>query len=161
MDRNLLDKENFNQNQNQNETQSLNQNQNQTQNQNQIQSSEQGQFQQPYQQQTTYQQTAYQPYQQPYQQSYQQQSYQTGNSDLEEPVSFADWMLTTLVMFIPCVNIIMLCVWAFGAGTKKSKSNYCKAMLVWMLISVVLSFVLGGVFMATIAAIMQEQGMYY
>ena len=157
MDHNLLDKENFNQNQNQNETQSLNQNQNQ----NQLQSSEQGQFQQPYQQQTTYQQTAYQPYQQPYQQSYQQQSYQTGNSDLEEPVSFADWMLTTLVMFIPCVNIIMLCVWAFGAGTKKSKSNYCKAMLVWMLISVVLSFVLGGVFMATIAAIMQEQGMYY
>lgn len=156
MDRNLLDKENFNQNQN--ETQSLNQNQNQ----NQLQSSEQGQFQQPYQQQTTYQQTAYQqPYQQPYQQSYQQQSYQTGNSDLEEPVSFADWMLTTLVMLIPCVNIIMLCVWAFGAGTKKSKSNYCKAMLVWMLISVVLSFVLGGVFMATIAAIMQEQGMYY
>ncbi|EOS30736.1 MAG: hypothetical protein K1W27_13490 [Lachnospiraceae bacterium] len=154
MDHNLLDKENFNQNQNQNETQSLNQNQNQ----NQLQSSEQGQFQQPYQQQTTYQQTAYQ---QPYQQSYQQQPYQTGNSDLEEPVSFADWMLTTLVMFIPCVNIIMLCVWAFGAGTKKSKSNYCKAMLVWMLISVVLSFVLGGVFMATIAAIMQEQGMYY
>ncbi|MCI8972361.1 MAG: hypothetical protein HFH79_02050 [Lachnospiraceae bacterium] len=80
---------------------------------------------------------------------------------MEEPVSFADWMLTTLVMLIPCVNIIMLCVWAFGAGTKKSKSNYCKAMLVWMLISVVLSFVLGGVFMATIAAIMQEQGMYY
>lgn len=140
---NLFDKENLNQSQNQN------------------QNSEQGQFQQPYQQQTTYQQTAYQPYQQPYQQSYQQQSYQTGNSDLEEPVSFADWMLTTLVMLIPCVNIIMLCVWAFGAGTKKSKSNYCKAMLVWMLISVVLSFVLGGVFMATIAAIMQEQGMYY
>ena len=80
---------------------------------------------------------------------------------MEEPVSFADWMLTTLVMFIPCVNIIMLFVWAFSAGTKKSKSNYCKAMLVWMLISVVLSFVLGGVFMATIAAIMQEQGMYH
>lgn len=122
---------------------------------NQNQSSGQGQFQQPYQQQPTYQQSTYQ---QPYQQ---QQPYQTGDSDLEEPVSFADWMLTTLVMFIPCVNIIMLFVWAFSAGTKKSKSNYCKAMLVWMLISVVLSFVLGGVFMATIAAIMQEQGMYH
>ncbi len=121
---------------------------------NQNQSSGQGQFQQPYQQ-PTYQQSTYQ---QPYQQ---QQPYQTGDSDLEEPVSFADWMLTTLVMFIPCVNIIMLFVWAFSAGTKKSKSNYCKAMLVWMLISVVLSFVLGGVFMATIAAILQEQGMYH
>ena len=132
---NLFDKENLNQSQNQN------------------QNSEQGQFQQPYQQ---------TPYQQPYQQQpYQQQPYQAADNDLEEPVSFADWMLTSLIMIIPCVNIIMLCVWAFGAGTKKSKANYCKAMLVWMLISVVLSFVLGGVFMATIAAIMQEQGMYY
>lgn len=136
---NLFDKDNLNQNQNQ--------------------SGEQGQFQQPYQQQTTYQQSAYQ---QPYQPSFQQQQpYQTGDSDLEEPVSFADWMLTTLIMFIPCVNLIMLCVWAFGSGTKKSKSNYCKAMLVWMLIGVVLSFVLGGVFVALIASIMQEQGVYY
>ena len=121
---------------------------------NQNQSSGQGQFQQPYQQQPTYQQSTYQ---QPYQQ---QQPYQTGDSDLEEPVSFADWMLTSLIMIIPCVNIIMLCVWAFGAGTKKSKANYCKAMLVWMLIGVVLSFVLGSVFAALFASLIQE-GVYY
>lgn len=120
---------------------------------NQNQSSGQGQFQQPYQQ-PTYQQSTYQ---QPYQQ---QQPYQTGDSDLEEPVSFADWMLTSLIMIIPCVNIIMLCVWAFGAGTKKSKANYCKAMLVWMLIGVVLSFVLGSVFAALFASLIQE-GVYY
>lgn len=107
------------------------------------QNGDQGQYQQqqPYQQ--PYQQ---QPYQQPYQQ---QQPYQSGDSELEEPVSFADWMVTTLILCIPCLNIIMMFVWAFGSGTKKSKSNYFKAMLVWALISIVLIIV----FVATYGAI--------
>lgn len=96
------------------------------------QNGDQGQYQQPYQ---NYQQ----PYQQnAYQQNAYQQLYQPDNSDLEEPVSMADWMVTTLIMCIPCVNIIMMFVWAFGSSAKKSKSNYFKAMLVWMLISIVL-----------------------
>lgn len=91
---------------------------------NQNQNSGQGQFQQqPYQP-----QQSYQPPQQPYQQ-YQpqqpyQQAYQAGDGELEEPVTFADWMVTMLIMFIPCVNIIMMFVWAFGSTTKKSKANY-------------------------------------
>ena len=79
----------------------------------------------------------------------QQQPYQSGNSELEEPVSFADWMVTTLILCIPCLNIIMMFVWAFGSGTKKSKSNYFKAMLVWGLISIVLMIV----FVATYGAV--------
>lgn len=54
----------------------------------------------------------------------------------------ADWMVTTLIMCIPCVNIIMMFVWAFGSSAKKSKSNYFKAMLVWMLISIVLVIIM-------------------
>ena len=105
-----------------------------------------------------YQQT----YQQPYQQQYQQQPpYQAGDSGLEEPVSFGDWMVTMLLMWIPCVNIIMLFVWAFGSGTKKSKSNYCKAMLIWMVIGVVLSFVLAGTFATIFASILQSEGINY
>lgn len=64
----------------------------------------------------------------------------------------ADWMVTTLIMCIPCVNIIMMFVWAFGSSAKKSKSNYFKAMLVWMLIGIILSIVMaiafGGIFAA-------------
>lgn len=104
-----------------------------------------------------YQQQTYQPYQQPYQ----QQPFQAADSGLEEPVSFGDWMVTMLLMCIPCVNIIMLFVWAFGSSTKKSKSNYCKAMLIWMVIIGVLSFVLAGAFMAMIASILQSEGFYY
>lgn len=100
------------------------------------QNGDQGQYQQPYQ---NYQQ----PYQQnAYQQNAYQQPYQPDNSDLEEPVSMADWMVTTLIMCIPCVNIIMMFVWAFGSSAKKSKSNYFKAMLVWMLISIVLVIIM-------------------
>ena len=83
--------------------------------------------QQAYQQDQFQQQPYQQPYQnfqqQPYQQPYLQNVYQPEN-DLEEPVSFGDWMLTTLIMCIPCVGLIMMFVWAFGSGTKKSKSNY-------------------------------------
>lgn len=96
-------------------------------------------------------------YQQPYNQSYQQQPYQT-DSDLEEPVTFGDWMLSMLVMMIPCVNLIMIFVWAFGSGTKKSKANYFKAMLVWTLIWTVLTIIMMIGLGAMIASI---PGNYY
>ncbi len=86
--------------------------------------------------------------QQPYQQVYQ-------NDNLEEPVSFGDWMLSLLLMMIPCVNIVMMFVFAFGNG-KKSKSNFFKAYLVWMLISVVLSFIIIAIFGASMAAVMSS-----
>ena len=119
--------------------------------------------QQAYQQDQFQQQPYQQPYQnfqqQPYQQPYQQNVYQPEN-DLEESVSFGDWMLTTLIMCIPCVGLIMMFVWAFGSGTKKSKSNYFKAMLVWALISIVLSIVMMVIFGASFAAL-ANSGMYY
>jgi len=99
-----------------------------------------------------YQQPNYnQGYQQPYNQTY-QQPYQ-GDSDLEEPVTFGDWMLSMIVMMIPCVNLIMMFVWAFGSGTKKSKANYFKAMLVWTLIWFVLTMIMMIGLGATIASI--------
>lgn len=83
--------------------------------------------------------------QQPYQQPYQ-------NDNLDEPVSFGDWMLSLLLMMIPCVNIVMMFVYAFGNG-KKSKSNFFKASLVWALISVVLSVVFGASIVAMLASL--------
>ena len=67
--------------------------------------------------------------------------------------------MTTLILCIPCLNIIMMFVWAFSSGTKKSKSNYFKAMLVWALISIVLMIV----FIATYGAIFFSAmgGSYY
>lgn len=113
------------------------------------QNGEQGQYQQPYQQGQPYQQEQQyqqpyqqQQYQQPYQQQVYHQPYQGDNNGLEEPVSFGDWMLTILLMCIPCVNIVMMFVWAFGSNTKKSKSNYFKAALIWALIGIAIGVVL-------------------
>ena len=69
-----------------------------------------------------------------------------------EPVSTGDWFLTMLIMVIPLVNLIMLFVWAFGGGAKASKSNWAKASLIWMLISIVLTVVFWGAIIGLVAA---------
>ncbi|MBQ8261652.1 MAG: hypothetical protein IJZ00_05140 [Lachnospiraceae bacterium] len=51
-------------------------------------------------------------------------------------MSVGDWMITTLILCIPCVNFIMMFVWAFSKSTQKSKSNFFKAYLIWMAIGV-------------------------
>lgn len=66
--------------------------------------------------------SAYQNYQQPYSVPPQ--------LDLEEPVKLGEWFVTMLIMMIPCVNIVMMFVWAFSQTEKKSKSNFFKAALI-------------------------------
>ncbi|MCE9613833.1 MAG: hypothetical protein K8T26_06120 [Lentisphaerae bacterium] len=52
------------------------------------------------------------------------------------PVTTRNWMLTMLLMCIPLVNLILLCVWAFGSNTPVSKANWAKASLIWMGIAI-------------------------
>ncbi len=49
---------------------------------------------------------------------------------LEEPVSMGEWFICLLLSMIPCVNIVMMFVWAFSKNEKKSKSNYFKVQLI-------------------------------
>jgi hypothetical protein len=46
------------------------------------------------------------------------------------PVSLGDWIITLIVLCIPIVNIVMLFVWGFSAGTHPSKRNFCRAELI-------------------------------
>lgn len=85
--------------------------------------------------------------------SQQNSSYQIGNDGLEEPVSVGDWMVTILLAHIPCVNLIMLFGWMYG--TKKSKSNYSKAMLVWMLIYFVMAILMITIFSPWIISVFE------
>ena len=80
--------------------------------------------------------------------------------ELEAPVSLGDWMITYLLTAIPCVNIIMLLVWAFGNGAPKSKSNWAKAVLIWALIGIVIGFVISAVFGAAFAELANSYGGY-
>ncbi len=63
-------------------------------------------------------------------------------------VSVGEWLLMTLVAGLPLIGIIMLFVWAFGSGQNPNKSNYAKAMLIWIAVAIVL----GIIFFATIGA---------
>lgn len=66
---------------------------------------------------------------------------QPPTQNLEEPVSIGQWVGTLLLLCIPCVNIILLLVWAFGDG-KKSKSNFAKAYLIILGIGILLYIIL-------------------
>lgn len=57
----------------------------------------------------------------------------------EQPVSLGEWIVTYLLLCIPCVGLIMMLVWGFGGGAKPSKRNYCRAML---LISVIITILM-------------------
>lgn len=51
-------------------------------------------------------------------------------------MSVKDWLITSLIMIVPLVNIVMLFVWAFGDGTNPNKSNWAKAALLMSVIAV-------------------------
>ena len=61
--------------------------------------------------------------------------------ETEEPVSLGTWIGILLLGMVPCVNLIMLFVWAFSEG-KKSRQNYARAALIVTAIVIVLYVVL-------------------
>ena len=97
-------------------------------------------------------------YQQPINQQpvYQQPPY--GQPELETPNSIGDWFLTILLTYIPCIGLIMLFIWAFGGGTQKSKANWAKAQLIWILVGMVLSFIFYMLMGAAIKSIFEAMG---
>ena len=114
-----------------------------------------------YQSNNTYQNSGYQPdntYQSNSRDQYQQyrpyagqQPYNDSGLELEEPVKISEWVLTFVIMAVPCVNLIMMFVWAFSSSEKKSKSNFFKAYLIFFGIMMVLMmlFSFAMVFMAS------------
>ena len=98
-------------------------------------------------------------YQQPVQEQLQYQ-YQQPQTDLEEPVSMGEWLITMLILMIPCVNLVMMFVWAFSSKEKKSKSNYFKACLIFTAIVLVIYIILIAVFGVAISSAISS-GMYY
>lgn len=56
--------------------------------------------------------------------------YTDNQLELEEPVKVSEWILSMALLMLPCVNIVMMFVWAFSNTEKKSKSNFFKAALI-------------------------------
>lgn len=67
-------------------------------------------------------------------------------------VTLGDWVVTILLLAIPIVNIVMLCVWAFGSTAPISKKNFAKAQLIFMGIGIVLLILFWGSIVAILAS---------
>jgi hypothetical protein len=79
------------------------------------------------------------------------------NANLEEPMSIGSWLVTMLILCIPCVSIVMVFVWAFGSESK-TKGNYFKAVLIMALIMIIIEIVLLIVFWASFAGLAASMG---
>ena len=106
-----------------------------------------------------YQQSASDPYQKSVQEQLQYQ-YREPETDLEEPISMGEWLVTMLLMLSPCVNIVLMFVWAFSSKEKKSKSNYFKAALIFAAIVLVLYIILIAIFGVAITSMINSNYAY-
>jgi glucan phosphoethanolaminetransferase (alkaline phosphatase superfamily) len=71
--------------------------------------------------------------------------YSTQMDPNKSVMTMGDWLITLLIMLVPCVNIIMMLVWAFGNGNENRK-NFCRASLIMQVILSVLGFILYAIF---------------
>lgn len=72
-----------------------------------------------------------------------------------EPVSIGTWLGIMFLSLIPCVNIVMLFVWAFSEG-KESRKNWAKATLIFCAILIVLDIIISVAFGAAILSFLYE-----
>lgn len=68
-------------------------------------------------------------------------------------MSLGEWLITLIVMIIPCVNVIMMFVWGFGNGNENRK-NFCRASLIMAVIQIILGIICYVVFAASFIAAM-------
>ena len=67
----------------------------------------------------------------------------------QEVMSVGSWLITLLILAIPCVNIVMYFIRVFGNGDENRK-NFCRAGRIFMLVAVVLSVLLSSMFGAAL-----------
>ena len=59
----------------------------------------------------------------------------------EQPMKIKNWIPVFILSVIPCVNIIMLFIWAFSSATNKSKKTYAQTALIFTAIALVLAVI--------------------
>ncbi|MDR6550707.1 hypothetical protein [Paenibacillus qinlingensis] len=74
-----------------------------------------------------------------------------GLDQRENVMTVKNWLITSLILMIPIVNIVMLFVWAFGDNANKNKANYAKASLLLMLIVIAFYAIIAIIFFSIFA----------
>ncbi len=63
--------------------------------------------------------------------------------DRNAPFSTGGFFLVQLAMIIPFVNFILLLVFAFSGSMNVNLQNYSKAILIWILIGIGITLIVG------------------
>jgi len=72
-----------------------------------------------------------------------QATYNNQPPEREPEMSVGDWIITILLMIIPCVGLIMLIVWA-ASNENKTRRNFARAYLIFIAAAFVLSILFGA-----------------
>lgn len=57
------------------------------------------------------------------------------------PLSMGEWLLTILIGMVPCLGLVVYCVWAFGSSGNLNRRNYCRAYLIMQVIGIALGLI--------------------
>lgn len=79
--------------------------------------------------------------------------YDEDEIDRDDPVRMGEWVWSILLASIPIVNIICLCVWAFGKNAKPSKKYWSRAKLIWVLVATVILALISAFCIGLLAAL--------
>ncbi|MDR1638640.1 MAG: hypothetical protein LBT59_02990 [Clostridiales bacterium] len=60
-------------------------------------------------------------------------------------LSQKEWIIIVLLQTIPCVNVIMMLVWAFSSGGNPTRKRVAEAWLIVSVCVMAISFILNGV----------------
>lgn len=99
---------------------------------------------------------AYQDNHYEYNQQYNQNNAGNNQEMDNTPMDLKDWVLTLIVLMVPCVGIVMYFVWAFGNKGNINRRNFCRAQLIIfavLLVIYLIFFALFGAFAITGAAL--------
>ena len=69
------------------------------------------------------------------------------------PLKTTDYLILILISGIPVVGLILLLVWALSSSENVNRRNFCRAQLIWMAVSAVISIfflILYGVLFASV-----------
>lgn len=79
-------------------------------------------------------------YQQP--QQPQQPVYQPAPANGAPVMKVSEFFWTSFLLGLPVVGFILALVWGFSSDVNPNKRNFCRAMLIWVLVGVVLTIIL-------------------
>lgn len=74
-------------------------------------------------------------------------------------LSLGQWLLTLLLIAIPIVNLIVLCIWAFGGDNPRKK--FSQAYLIWIGISIVIGVIFALISIFFFSNVVDDSYYYY